>query len=234
MNDVYAAVDRSLRERVSHPRKVGRGGIDADDVGARPAWPVAKAGMVSVADNRPIIRPGRASKMGRSAFASERPANGDGGGVQASRRPRWDWLPASGRTTRWHGRTRRTPMTGCGRVRRRWGSAPSIFIEMGVGSLVNTMANGQTAEVGTIGNEGVVGLPLLLERQRADQRLRAGAWQRPLHVGGPVQRRAGEERFIALSDAALCPCVAVAIAETSAFRQPGLLIPGNLSRRRRR
>ena len=36
------------------------------------------------------------------------------------------------------------------------------FIESGVGSLVNTMANGQAAEVGTIGNEGMVGLPLLL------------------------------------------------------------------------
>ena len=35
------------------------------------------------------------------------------------------------------------------------------FIETGVGSLVNTTANGQAAEVGTIGNEGVVGLPLL-------------------------------------------------------------------------
>ena len=34
------------------------------------------------------------------------------------------------------------------------------FIESGVGSLVNTMANGDAAEVGTIGNEGVVGLPL--------------------------------------------------------------------------
>ena len=28
------------------------------------------------------------------------------------------------------------------------------FIETGVGSLVNTMANGQASEVGTIGNEG--------------------------------------------------------------------------------
>jgi CRP-like cAMP-binding protein len=35
------------------------------------------------------------------------------------------------------------------------------FIETGVGSLVNTMENGQAAEVGTIGNEGVVGLPLV-------------------------------------------------------------------------
>ena len=31
------------------------------------------------------------------------------------------------------------------------------FIETGVGSLVNTMANGEAAEVGTIGNEGVSG-----------------------------------------------------------------------------
>jgi CRP-like cAMP-binding protein len=35
------------------------------------------------------------------------------------------------------------------------------FIETGVGSLVNTMANGNAAEVGTIGNEGMVGLPVL-------------------------------------------------------------------------
>jgi CRP-like cAMP-binding protein len=41
------------------------------------------------------------------------------------------------------------------------------FIETGVGSLVNTMANGAAAEVGTIGNEGVVGLPLLLGDDRA-------------------------------------------------------------------
>ncbi len=41
------------------------------------------------------------------------------------------------------------------------------FIESGVGSLVNTMANGDAAEVGTIGNEGMVGLPLLLGDDRA-------------------------------------------------------------------
>ena len=41
------------------------------------------------------------------------------------------------------------------------------FIETGVGSLVNTMANGKAAEVGTIGNEGVVGLPLLFGDDRA-------------------------------------------------------------------
>ena len=41
------------------------------------------------------------------------------------------------------------------------------FVETGVGSLVNTMKNGQAAEVGTIGNEGMVGLPLLLGDHRA-------------------------------------------------------------------
>jgi len=41
------------------------------------------------------------------------------------------------------------------------------FIETGVGSLVNTMANGQAAEVGTIGNEGMVGLPILLADNKA-------------------------------------------------------------------
>jgi CRP-like cAMP-binding protein len=41
------------------------------------------------------------------------------------------------------------------------------FIETGVGSLVNTMANGDAAEVGTIGNEGVVGLPILFGDDRA-------------------------------------------------------------------
>jgi CRP-like cAMP-binding protein len=41
------------------------------------------------------------------------------------------------------------------------------FIESGVGSLVNTMANGDAAEVGTIGNEGMVGLPLVWGDDRA-------------------------------------------------------------------
>jgi len=41
------------------------------------------------------------------------------------------------------------------------------FIETGVGSLVNTMANGEAAEVGTIGNEGLVGLPHVFGDDRA-------------------------------------------------------------------
>jgi CRP-like cAMP-binding protein len=35
------------------------------------------------------------------------------------------------------------------------------FLESGVGSLVNTMKNGDASEVGTIGNEGLVGLPVI-------------------------------------------------------------------------
>jgi len=41
------------------------------------------------------------------------------------------------------------------------------FVETGVGSLVNTMKNGDAAEVGTIGNEGVVGLPIVFGDNRA-------------------------------------------------------------------
>jgi CRP-like cAMP-binding protein len=41
------------------------------------------------------------------------------------------------------------------------------FIESGVGSLVNTMKNGEASEVGTIGNEGVVGLPVIFSDRQA-------------------------------------------------------------------
>jgi CRP-like cAMP-binding protein len=41
------------------------------------------------------------------------------------------------------------------------------FIETGVGSLVNTMKDGSAAEVGTIGNEGIVGLPIVLGDKQA-------------------------------------------------------------------
>ncbi len=41
------------------------------------------------------------------------------------------------------------------------------FIETGVASLVNTMTNGDAAEVGTIGNEGFVGIPILFGDKQA-------------------------------------------------------------------
>ena len=43
----------------------------------------------------------------------------------------------------------------------------AYFIEEGVGSLVNTLRNGDAAEVGTIGNEGMVGLPVLMGDETA-------------------------------------------------------------------
>ena len=68
------------------------------------------------------------------------------------------------------------------------------FIETGVGSLVNTMSNGQAAEVGTIGNEGVVGLPVVLgDDQGADQRLRPGSWCRPENEGNACSKRNSRE-----------------------------------------
>jgi hypothetical protein len=53
------------------------------------------------------------------------------------------------------------------------------FIESGVGSLVQTMANGQAAEVGTIGNEGFVGLPVL--------RMKAEIFRDELEGSGPMR-----------------------------------------------
>jgi CRP-like cAMP-binding protein len=41
------------------------------------------------------------------------------------------------------------------------------FFETGVGSLVKTMKNGDASEVGTIGNEGIVGLPIVLGDTRS-------------------------------------------------------------------
>jgi CRP-like cAMP-binding protein len=45
---------------------------------------------------------------------------------------------------------------------------PSVyFLEAGVASLVSTMRNGAASEVGTIGNEGIVGLPVVLGDRQA-------------------------------------------------------------------
>ena len=79
------------------------------------------------------------------------------------------------------------------------------FIETGVGSLVNTMANGQAAEVGTIGNEGAGGsAPRVRRRQGADQRLCPGSRCRPENEGSAVQEGTGAKRFDANGDASLC------------------------------
>ncbi|HEV2562661.1 MAG TPA: Crp/Fnr family transcriptional regulator [Rhizomicrobium sp.] len=41
------------------------------------------------------------------------------------------------------------------------------FVETGVASLVSTMKNGDASEVGTIGNEGIVGLPVVFGDKQA-------------------------------------------------------------------
>jgi CRP-like cAMP-binding protein len=73
------------------------------------------------------------------------------------------------------------------------------FIETGVGSLVLPMANGQAAEVGTIGNEGFVGLPILLGSDSAPTtsvyvqvpgtglRMRAAAFSEELERSAPMR-----------------------------------------------
>jgi CRP-like cAMP-binding protein len=44
------------------------------------------------------------------------------------------------------------------------------FVESGVASLVSTMKNGDASEVGTIGNEGIVGLPVVFGDKQAPTR----------------------------------------------------------------
>ena len=66
------------------------------------------------------------------------------------------------------------------------------FIETGVGSLVNTMANGQAGR-GRHDRQRGRGRPAAAagRRPRADQRLRPGPRRRPAHDGGAVRPRAG-------------------------------------------
>ncbi len=92
------------------------------------------------------------------------------------------------------------------------------FIETGVGSLVNTMANGEAAEVGTIGNEGVVGLPLVLGDDRAPTsvyvqvpgaglRMRAAAFEKELARSASmrtVMLRYGHAFFNQVAQSAAC------------------------------
>ena len=90
------------------------------------------------------------------------------------------------------------------RARQRLGFV--YFIESGVGSLVNTMANGQAAEVGTIGNEGVVGLPLLLGDDRAPTSVYVQVPGAGLRMKASLFKRgAGAKRLHADGHASLCP-----------------------------
>ncbi len=82
------------------------------------------------------------------------------------------------------------------------------FIETGVASLVNTMKNGNAAEVGTIGNEGMVGLPVIFgDNPGAHQRLYAGGGPRAADEGKNLLARDAAQRFPAHGHAALRPCI---------------------------
>ena len=72
------------------------------------------------------------------------------------------------------------------------------FIESGVGSLVCAMADGRAAEVGTVGNEGFAGLPVLLGDDRAPSsmyvqvpgrglRMNARIFREQLEQSGPMR-----------------------------------------------
>jgi CRP-like cAMP-binding protein len=92
------------------------------------------------------------------------------------------------------------------------------FIESGVGSLVLTMANGDAAEVGTIGNEGFVGLPVLLGDDRAPTsvyiqvpgvglRMRAETFREELERSGPLHAtmlRYAHDLFNQVTQSAAC------------------------------
>ena len=82
------------------------------------------------------------------------------------------------------------------------------FIETGVASLVNTMMNGDAAEVGTIGNEGFVGVPILFgDREAATSALHASGWCRFENESEPIPSGVAAEHLYAKGDAPLCPRV---------------------------
>jgi CRP-like cAMP-binding protein len=73
------------------------------------------------------------------------------------------------------------------------------FIETGVASLVNTMVDGDAAEVGTIGNEGIVGLPVVfgdnlaptsvyMQVAGAGLRMRAELFQKEIQRNASMRR----------------------------------------------
>jgi hypothetical protein len=80
------------------------------------------------------------------------------------------------------------------------------FPVTGVASLVNTMADGSAAEVGTIGNEGIVGLPIILGDQLTPMSaLCAGPGQRVALASGDTALGASTQRRHAHCDIVLRP-----------------------------
>jgi CRP-like cAMP-binding protein len=67
------------------------------------------------------------------------------------------------------------------------------FIVSGVGSLVCTMADGRAAEVGTVGNEGMVGLPVLLGDEQAPSSMYVQVPGRGLRMNARIFREQLEQ-----------------------------------------
>src|SRR5260221_7329938 len=67
------------------------------------------------------------------------------------------------------------------------------FIVSGVGSLVCTMVDGRAAEVGTVGNEGMVGLPVLLGDEKAPSSMYVQVPGRGLRMNARIFREQLEQ-----------------------------------------
>lgn len=70
----------------------------------------------------------------------------------------------------------------------------AYFPETGVASLVNTMADGSASEVGTIGNEGMIGLPIILGDEVAPTSVYIQVPGEGLRLPAKVLREALESR----------------------------------------
>src|SRR5260370_27749052 len=60
------------------------------------------------------------------------------------------------------------------------------FIEEGVGSVLTSMANGATIEVGMVGSEGIVGVAALMGGEASAQQTVVPAPGAPLHIPAPT------------------------------------------------
>lgn len=96
------------------------------------------------------------------------------------------------------------------------------FIETGVASLVNTMKNGDAAEVGTIGNEGMVGLPVVFGDSRAPTfhhlERRCCRWLLMTHDRMQTDQFPLTQEFLAMMLGVQCPGVTLVAGALQACR----------------
>jgi CRP-like cAMP-binding protein len=67
------------------------------------------------------------------------------------------------------------------------------FIEDGVGSILTNLANGSTVEVGMIGNEGMIGMPVFLGEETSAQHIVVQIPGTALRMSGSACKRAFDE-----------------------------------------